>query len=122
MVGTARGRFLLLIGVAEEYLSAGHMPVPAQLAGSLLPHRHGQPSTPLPPGHERVRGIQWRAWGPHGEALNLLQRVGRPAPVYRSFPIQVGSLPPAGREDNNTVRMSSKGDSNTELVYSSDIH
>lgn len=72
-----------------------------QLAGPLLPDRHGHPFSPLPPGHERVRGVEWWGWAAlPGAALGLLQRarVGGPTAVDGSFPVQVGPPPPASPE------------------------
>ena len=49
--------FLAGLAAAQD-LTAGHLPVTAQLAGALLPHGHGQAPPPLPPGHERGRGVE----------------------------------------------------------------
>lgn len=69
-----------------------------QLAGPLLPHRHGHPLSSLSPGHERVRRVE-RWWGAAlpDAALGLIQRAGvsRAAAVDGSFPVQVGPPPPA---------------------------
>lgn len=62
-----------------------------QLAGPLLPHRHGHSLSSLSPGHERVRGFKWWAALPD-TPLGLLQGVGvgGPAAVDGSFSVQVG--------------------------------
>lgn len=81
-----------------------------QLAGPLLPHRHGHPFSSLSPGHERVRGVErWRWAALPDAALGLIQGagVGRAAAVDGSFPVQVGPPPPTSpdkRKKRQNVR------------------
>lgn len=73
-----------------------------QLAGPLLPHRHGHPFSPLSPGHERVRGVEWWGWAALPDAaLSLFQGagVGGPTAVDGSFSVKVGPPPPAPPEE-----------------------
>lgn len=96
--------FFVFTRVAEQNLSAGHLAVSPQLAGPLLPHRHGHSLSSLSPGHERVRGFKWRAALPD-TALGLLQGVGvgRPAAVDGSFSVQIGPPSSASPGKNKKI-------------------
>lgn len=100
-LGRSRSPVLVFTVAAEQDLTAGHLTVPPQLAGPLLPHRHGHPFSSLSPGHERVRGVEWWEWAALPDAaLGLLQGagVGRPAAMDGSFSVQVGPPPSAPPE------------------------
>lgn len=95
----------LLTGAGVKDFSAGHLAVSPELAGPLLPHRHGHPLPPLSPGHERVRGVECWAAFPDA-ALGCVQgaRVRRAAAVNCSFSVQVRPPSPASPVETKTNR------------------
>lgn len=107
-----RGAVSLLARAAEQDLAAGHLAVSAQLAGPLLPNGHGHSLSPLPPGHERVRGVERWQWASLPDAaLGLVQGagVGGAAAVDRSLPVEVRPPPTTSPEKRQTRRRRASG-------------